>query len=73
MKFDGQNIILIYLTTLANYKKLSRDSLEDKNFNICPAHRPPICPVPETVLQSNIVQSKLFCQICYFLADQTYT
>ena len=39
-------------------------------FLSCPL--PLVCPVPETVLQINIGQLKLFCHVFHFLANQTY-
>jgi hypothetical protein len=42
-----------------------------KNFNFCPISCPPICPIPETFLKSNIIQLKLSYPLI-FLADQTY-
>ena len=39
-------------------------------FLCCPL--PPVCLVPETVLQSNTGQLELFCHVLYFLANQTH-
>jgi hypothetical protein len=70
--FGGQNVILIFYATYAEDKKLSRCSAEDKNFSFCPVSGLPVCPIQETVLNSNTIQLKLSCPIHYFLAHQTH-